>query len=365
MLHLTTHLNIGGITTHIYSLCRGLKKMGLEPQIASCGGEMEESFEESQIKMHVIPIATKNELSPKVVWSYFKLKKLYSREKWDLIHAHTRVAKWLAHHLSRSLKIPYVITSHGYYGQHRLGRRLFPCFGSHTLAISESVKEDLMKLGLHSPQQISTVHFGLDTGKFHPQAISKAEKEVFRQKIGLKDAPTLGIVARLAIEKGHLELLDILSHLNKKKRVQLLMVGEGRQKEAILAKIQALKLEEVVFMLPPEIDPRPIFSLIDIYVTFFAGAEGFGISLLEAMAMGKPIVISCQKGGMTDFIENNKNGLVLDKYSKEQMVEKIENLLENEALRKRLGEAACQTVKERFSFEKMAEKVSKIYETVI
>lgn len=343
--------------------------MGLEPQIASCGGEMQKSFEESQIKTHFIPIRTKNELSPKIVWSYFKLKKLHEEEKWDLIHAHTRVTKWLAHFLSLSLKIPYVTTSHGYYRHHRLGRRLFPCLGSHTLAISESVQEEIMKLGLHSTKQISTIHFGLDTERFHPKAISEAEKEGFKQKIGLKDAPTLGIVARLAIEKGHLELLDILSHLNKKKRVQLLMVGEGKQKEAILAKIQALKLEEVVFMLPPEIDPRPIFSLIDIYVTFFAGAEGFGISFLEAMAMGKPIVIACQKGGQkwggTDFIENNKNGLILTNHSKEQIVEKIEDLLQNEALGKRLGEAASQTVKERFSFEKMAEKVSKIYETVI
>lgn len=222
-----------------------------------------------------------------------------------------------------------------------------------------------MKLDLRSPTQISTIHFGLDTERFHPQAVSEAEKEGFKQKIGLKDVPTLGIVARLAIEKGHLELLDILSHLNKKKRVQLLMVGEGKQKEAILAKIRALKLEGVVFMLPPIQDPRLIFSLIDIYVTFFAGAEGFGISLLEAMAMEKPVVIACQKGGMTDFIENNKNGLISTNNSKEQIVEKIENLLENEALRKRLGEAASQTVKERFSFEKMAEKVSKIYDTVI
>jgi glycosyltransferase involved in cell wall biosynthesis len=365
VLHLTTHLNIGGITTHIYYLCLGLKKIGLEPQVASAGGEMRESFEESQIKTHFIPITTKNELSPKVVWSYFKLKKLYPVEKWDLIHAHTRVAKWLAHFLSRSLKIPYVITSHGYYGQHRLGRRLFPCLGSHTLAISESVKEELMKLDLPSLKQISTIHFGLDTERFHPQAVSEAEKEGFKQKIGLKDAPILGIVARLSIEKGHLELLDILSHLNKKKKVQLLMVGEGKQKKAILEKIRALKLEEVVFMLPPKQDPRLIFSLIDVYVSFFAGAEGFGISLLEAMAMGKPVMISCQKGGMTDFIENNKNGIILTTNSKEQMVEKIENLLENEALRKRLSEAACQSVKERFSFEKMAEKVSKIYETVI
>ncbi len=339
--------------------------MGLEPQVASAGGEIEKSFEESQIKTHFIPITTKNELSPKVVWSYLKLRKLHRVEKWDMIHAHTRVTKWLAHFLSRSLKIPYVITSHGYYQHHRLGRRLFPCLGSHTLAISESVKEEFMKLDLRSPTQISTIHFGLDTERFHPQAVSEAEKEGFKQKIGLKDVPTLGIVARLAIEKGHLELLDILSHLNKKKRVQLLMVGEGKQKEAILAKIRALKLEGVVFMLPPIQDPRLIFSLIDIYVTFFAGAEGFGISLLEAMAMEKPVVIACQKGGMTDFIENNKNGLISTNNSKEQIVEKIENLLENEALRKRLGEAASQTVKERFSFEKMAEKVSKIYDTVI
>lgn len=360
VLHLTTHLNIGGITTHLLQLCRGLKKSGIEPQIASSGGEMTDAFQEYQIKTHLIPLKTKHELSFKIVRSYFSLKNLYAEERWDFIHAHTRVSQWLAHLLSTSLNIPYFTTFHGFYHHHH-GRKLFPCLGSHALAISNAVEQDLKNRYPAASNRISTVHFGLDLARFQPNAISENEKRSFKQKIGLKEIPTLGIIARLSPEKGHLELLDIVSLLHQKRAIQLLIVGDGQLKKEIIQKIEALKLGNIIFMLPPQKDPRLALSVIDIYVSFLVGREGFGISLIEAMAMEKPVVTSDKGGGIIDFIENGRNGFILTEPSKKQMAEKIEELIEHPELRSQIAETALQTVKERFSYEKMGERVFSIY----
>ena len=84
------------------------------------------------------------------------------------------------------------------------------------------------------------------------------------------------------------------------------MIGDGKMKSSILKKIEELKLSDSVFLLPTQKDPRTALSLIDVYVTFQAGPEGFGLSFLEAMSLGKPLVISYSKGGMADFLENEK-----------------------------------------------------------
>ncbi|HBQ20809.1 MAG: hypothetical protein A2Z91_03825 [Deltaproteobacteria bacterium GWA2_38_16] len=366
ILQLTSHLNVGGITSYLYHLSQGLKKLNIDSSLASSGGEQERDFEHHQITTHSIPLDTKHELSIKLAWSFFKLKKLYKQEKWDLLHAHTRVSQYLAYFLSQNLHIPYVTTFHGFY-HHHLGRKLFPCLGHRTIANSFPVEEDLKAhYPTHTPH-ISTILHGIDTEYFNTKNISDEKKQNFRQEFKIPLLPTLGIVGRLSEEKGHLKLLEILKILIEKHRqkVQLLMIGDGKMKSSILKKIEELKLSDSVFLLPTQKDPRTALSLIDVYVTFQAGPEGFGLSFLEAMSLGKPLVISYSKGGMADFLENEKEGFLLHNSTLETMAEKINTLLNFPELQKEMGQKGAQKIKEYFSYERMAEQTRSIYEQVL
>ena len=138
VLHLTTHLNVGGITSYLYQLSQGLQKIGVQVSIASSGGMCSSKFEEQKIPIYRIPLNTKSELSPKLALSFLSLKRLYQKEHWDLLHAHTRVSQCLAQALSFYCNIPYVTTFHGFY-HHHLGRKLFPCLGQKTIANSHAV----------------------------------------------------------------------------------------------------------------------------------------------------------------------------------------------------------------------------------
>ena len=193
ILQLTSHLNVGGITSYLYHLSQGLKKLNIDSSLASSGGEQERDFEHHQITTHSIPLDTKHELSIKLAWSFFKLKKLYKQEKWDLLHAHTRVSQYLAYFLSQNLHIPYVTTFHGFY-HHHLGRKLFPCLGHRTIANSFPVEEDLKAhYPTHTPH-ISTILHGIDTEYFNTKNISDEKKQNFRQEFKIPLLPTLGIV---------------------------------------------------------------------------------------------------------------------------------------------------------------------------
>lgn len=363
ILHLTTHLNVGGITSYLYQLSQGLQKIGVQTSIASSGGEYSIEFENHKIPLYEIPLKTKSELSPKLGLSFLKLKNLHQKEKWDLLHAHTRVSQCLAQALSAYFKIPYVTTFHGFY-HHHLGRKLFPCLGQKTIANSHAVASHLKTAYPTRAHQITTIHHGIDTDFFHPSVVAESQKDKWRQILHLAPLPTLGIVGRLSVEKGHLHLLEILKILMDRyhQKVQLLIVGDGKEKESIEQKSVALGLKDFIRLIPTQNDPRPFFSLIDIYVTYHAGPEGFGLSTLEAMAMGKPVVISYAQGGMGDFIQDGQEGFLMKEASVDSVAQKINGLLNSKSLQIQLGINAAQKIKDSFSHTKMAEKTKKIYE---
>ncbi len=260
VLHLTTHLNIGGITSYVNTLCTGLKELGILSSIAASPGEMNNQFEKAGIPFYPIPLLTKNFLSPRVFKSWLILKKLFSKEKWDIIHANTRVSQTLAHFLSKSTRIPYVTTFHGHY-DYKLERKIFPCLGNFSIAISIPVETDLKRQYPHRTSQIKTVFHGIDIHYFNPTSISLFQKQKLREKFGLKNVKTLGYVGRLSAEKGHLRLLNMISYLRYYcKDFQLLIVGNGREKKQILETIKTMKLEEFVTILPAQKDPREILS---------------------------------------------------------------------------------------------------------
>ena len=366
ILHLTTHLNIGGITTYLYNLCLGLKRIGIDCSIACGSGELIDDFKKAGIAIHRIPLRTKNILSPKIPLSLWSLQRKQALEQWDIIHAHTRVAQALAHVLSRLSHIPYVTTMHGFY-RHRIGRTLWPCLGDQTIAISSVVAHDILHHYPRHAARITTVLHGIQTDGLASDSPSDAEKEIFRKTIGLKPIPTLGVIARLSVEKGHLKLLEILKYLNYSlnQPAQLLIVGDGKQKELIIKKIKELDLDDRVYLLPSQKSPRMALSLIDVYVAYHEQPEAFGLAILEAMRAAKPIVVSNRGDGVTDFFENQKDGFMIESASVRQMAEKILLLLNSRQLREKMGKHGAGKIRERFSFQRMAKQTADIYEKIL
>ncbi len=149
ILFIANHLNVGGISSYLLTLAGGLQEQGHQVYLASSGGESEDKFIRAGVRLLKVPLNTKSEISPKILVSYLRLKKLTRGLKVDLVHSHSRTTQVLGCLLSRYLAKPHVFTCHGFF-KPKLPRRIFSCWGARVIAISQQVKEHLtadFKLG--------------------------------------------------------------------------------------------------------------------------------------------------------------------------------------------------------------------------
>lgn len=357
ILFITNHLNTGGITTYVLTLATGLKKKGHNIYVASSGGVFSEKLKEAGAVYIPIPIKTKKEISPKILASMFMLQKENSKYDFDIIHAHTRTTQVLGALLSRSLGIPYISTCHGFFKK-RILRRIFPCWGSMVIAISQQVKEHLVKDFRVDEKKIAVVNNGVDIEKFMVKNLGFRVQR--KKELGLTDGPVIGIVARLSDVKGHNYLILAMKEVLKKvPQAQLLIVGEGKIKNGLVRLVDELGISKSVFFKPEVFDTREVLSVMDVFV-MPSLKEGLGLGLMEAMASGLAVVGS-DVGGIKSLIKDGHTGLLVKPADSLGLTVKLLELLENDEKRNSYGRAAQVFISDNFSADKMVLETEGVY----
>jgi glycosyltransferase involved in cell wall biosynthesis len=353
ILYLTNHLNIGGITSYVLTLASGMKKRGHDIHVASSGGELLGSLMEKDIAYLPIPIKTKSEISYKVLLSRLRLSAYLKEKEIDIVHANTRVTQVLGCITGK----PYISTCHGFF-QNRLSRRLFPCWGRRVIAISEPVKEHLVRdLGARQ-EDITVIHNGIDVDRFGK--CGQGAGPELKKKMGLKDGPVVGIIARLSEEKGHIYLIEAMRDVIARiPAAQLLIVGEGKKKEKLTELVKEKGLDKSVLFIPAVMDTREALSVMDIFV-LPSLKEGLGLALMEAMASGVA-VIGSDVGGIRSLIKDQDTGLLFAAGDSGGLAEAISELLWNPDKAKILGTNARSFIDRDFSQEKMVIETERVY----
>jgi glycosyltransferase involved in cell wall biosynthesis len=334
-----------------------MKKRGHNVYIASSGGQLLPRFITEGIVYIPIPIKTKSEISYKVLISKFKLLKYIKEKNIEIIHANTRVTQVLSCLIQRTCGEPYVSTCHGFFKK-RFFRQIFPCWGNKVIAISESVKEHLIRDFQVKEEDIRVIHNGIDVDKFRVQ---NSEFRVdLKKKMGLGAGPLIGIIARLSEEKGHVYLIKAMQEIiTKIPQAQLLIVGEGRMREGLVNLTKKIGLEKSVFFLPSVIDTQGVLSGMDLFV-LPSLKEGLGLALMEAMACGLAVVGS-DVGGIRSLIQDKYNGLLVKPADSQGLSHAILELLQNPDKAKYLGSNARIFINQNFSQEKMISETEEVY----
>ncbi len=251
ILLLTTHLNLGGIGIYVFSLAKGLSKKGHRVSVLSSGGDLVRSLESNQVSHFTLDIKTRSELNPKLAAAFGRIARIIKENDIEIIHAHTRVTQVLAHMLSRKTGIPYVSTCHGFFKK-RLFRRIFPCWGHRCIAISEAVREHLVNDFKVKKEAVFVVHNGVETEKFSCTKFTEEQKENFKRELGLRStAPIIGTIARLSSVKGQQYLILAMKIiLQNNQPAQLLLVGDGPEKERLMQQAKELGIEDSVVFCP-------------------------------------------------------------------------------------------------------------------
>jgi len=360
VLLLTTHLEIGGVAVYTVNLARGLKLRNIPVFIASSGGELAKTLEKEKIPHLFLNIRTKFEFNPKLFLSFFKLLIFIKRNNITIIHAQTRVAQVLAYLLSAVSGTSYVSTCHGFFKKDRISRRLFGAWGNYCIAISDAVREHLIKDFKVRENRAFLIYNGVDVDKFSA-GLDKKEQENLRGNLGFARSPIIGSVSRLSPVKGLRYLLFAMKDILKEEpSCHLLLVGEGPSKDYLAELAKRLGIEGNVFFALNTTEPQRFLSIIDVFV-FYSLEEGLGLSLLEAMASGKPCVAS-DVGGISSVIEDGVTGILVPPKDTHELKKAITKVLRDRNLKDALARKGSMLVREKFSLGGMIKKVIEVYE---
>lgn len=207
----------------------------------------------------------------------------------------------------------------------------------------------------------SVIHNGLDMEQI-------GEKSREPANLPFSDGEKLPLAVstgRIVPAKGFGDLIDAFAIVRKSADARLMIVG-GRnkmgEKEKLLAKIRALKLDNRVYFAGEKPNPYPYMKAADIYVSSSL-YEGFSNSLLEALALGLPIVSTDHEFGANEIIEDGKSGILVPVSDPDAMAEAILRILKDRELRQNLSRNARERA-DNFTIEKTVSEYEKLFREV-
>ncbi len=318
VLHLQLTGNPGGIVSLCYSIAKNSKNNNHMYFLIN-GGTVEKSMKEEGIPTYV---AYANSYfwhkSKKELVNYCRANNI------DVIVNHSNSAIACAHILEVKRRIPRVkvITYLHSNAKDILGsfkRRYFfkpyikkvHKIANHIVAISNSVKQSALKEFKLNDDQIIVVYNGVDCKRFSDYKSEKDDKVL-----------ELIFVGRLFDKKGVNLLIEAISSLPNDVPVRLKVVGGGPDKEKLENLSKELGVSDNIEFLGPRMDVPELLSKAHFFVHPAIWEEGFGITIIEAMAEGLPC-IAFNKGAIPEIIEDGKNGFIINEVSSKALSDKI------------------------------------------
>jgi len=361
ILLVSTHLNVGGITSYLFGLCRYYLKNGHRVFLVSAGGMRAQDFSREGVILIKAAVLTKSELNPRMYCDVPRLLKVIRDNHIEIIHSHTRVTQFLGRALGKLAGIPYVATCHGFYKTHWF-RKTFPCWGEGVVAISPPVKEHLLKDFRVSEERIYQIQNGVDIDSF--RVVTDEIKKKARERFAIKNDPIIGIVARLADVKGHSVLIDAMPEIVKYfPKVLLFIAGEGKMEAKLKEQTARLGLNDNVKFAALFNSSSDILSLFDVFVMPSID-EGFGLSGMEAQIAGLPLVAS-NVGGIPIFVHHERTGLLVPVKDPAKLAEAILRFLNDREFAHKIGKQSREFIEKNFSADITAEKTLDMYKDVL
>lgn len=357
ILFITTHLNVGGITSYLLNLSKGLIAREHQVFIISSGGNMEGEFESAGANVTLFNIKTKSELSPKLYFALPRIIKFIKENNIDLVHTQTRISNVLGSIIAKKIHIPFVTTCHGFFKMN-LGRKLFPCWGDRVIAISPQVEEHLRTDLKVDFSRICLIHNGIDLTAFKRE--SEEKQVILKKQLNIGDEMIIGIVARLSDVKGINYLIEAMPIiLTKIHHIKLLIVGRGKEEEYLEKMVKNLSLQDNVMFIKSENQSVSMLSIFDIFV-LPSVQEGLGLSAIEAQACGIP-VIATKVGGLPALIQHEKTGLLIESKNPQAIANAVLRLIADKKLCSEMVDEAKKSVAKHYSAEKMVDAVESVY----
>lgn len=389
LLIFTNRLVVGGISNDIIPLAWYLKN---DFEILIIYGEKEKGEIEADFLLTQYPglnvkkvKAFEKTINPfKDIAAYWQIRKIIKSFRCDIMHTHGAKSGFLGKLAAYHEGVRCIV--HTFHGHHfhsyyssllskaiiNLQRRMAK-LSSVIVAISKQQWHDLViKYKIASSEKTKIVRLGLDAAQFKPNTVNI---ESFRRKYKLNDTIAIGLVARITKIKNFDLFIEVVSKTiqTANRPVKFFVIGDGVLKKNIQIKLSRYNIRwcntdtyndksDVVFTSWVQ-QIADIMHALDI-VMLTSNNEGSGLSLIEAQFCGKPVVTT-DVGGIQDSVIDNKTGFLVDAGDADAMVEKLRVLIENNELRKTMGENAAVFAAENFSKQAEVENYKQLYKQLL
>ena len=306
----------------------------------------------------LIPLAPRNEIDLTAAW---RLSRVLKQLRPDIVHAHDPHAVAMAATalsmaspapapaLAASRRIEFRI-AHNSFSRWKYGR--VDCF----IAISEAVRERLVSDGI--PRAKTTVvHEGVDVERIAHLPAANVHAAFYLPT----HAPIVGNIGALVPQKGQQHLIDAAAIVVRAvPDVRFVICGDGELRPALEEQIRRRHLERHVFLAGFRADVLELLKGFDLFA-LSSLHEGMCTSLVDAMAASKAAVAT-SVGGVPEVMADGETGYLVPPRDHDAMAARIVELLENDALRKRMGAAALQRARDTFTVDRMVEGTMAVYQ---
>lgn len=309
---------------------------------------------ESGIDVFTVHFQKKNPVS------VLRVLSLIDREKVDIVNTHSSSDSWVATIAARLSKArPSVIRTRHLstpIGRSFLSSLIYNVLPDAIITTGEEIRQRMINDNAFDAKKIFSIPTGIDLDRFNPSKVRPA----FQPK-----GFSIGMIGVLRSWKGHQFFIKAIPEiLESIPDAHFYIVGDGPQYENIKNHIHKLSLQNKVFMLGHRENIPEILSSLDIVVHPSYANEGVPQSILQALAMEKPVIAS-DTGAIKEIIIDGETGFLIKPKDPERLSEKVIALYKNPELMIKVGKKGRKIIEKDYSIEKMLDKIESLYPNLL
>jgi glycosyltransferase involved in cell wall biosynthesis len=354
ILHTESSLGWGGQEIRVLTEARGVARRGHEVAIAApAESRIYSAAPDYGVARVELPIARKS------LRGLSALRAHLAAQRYDVVNTHSSTDSWLAAVACRTVGAgPAIVRTRHISAPvpRNAATRWLYRQAAHIVTTGERLKRQVVDEAGVDAARVTSIATGIDLTRFHP-----GDRAAARAAVGLvPDAPVVGIVATLRSWKGHGYLLEAVAGMARKD-VQVAVVGDGPQREALHARARELGIEARTHFAGNRDDVVPWLQAFDVFCLPSYANEGVPQALMQSMACALPVVTT-YVGSITELVDDGRTGMIVPPKDSLALRNALEALLADEARRRTLGEAALREARERLGEDVMVDAMIRVFD---
>lgn len=370
VLQVLPSLNTGGVERGTVEIADAVVQAGGHSFVASAGGRMVHDLARVGAKHIELPLKSKN---PLVMYrNIARLRRVIRDHGVDIVHARSRAPAWSAYFACRKTGASFLTTFHGTYNRSAPGKKLYNSImtkGNRVIAISHFIADHMESVYKVDRRRIRVIHRGVDIEHFDPRKIPAARVINLANQWRLPDDKRVVMLpGRLTRWKGQALLIEALARIDTD-GLRCLIVGDDQGRTAYKRELERLVkrygLGSVVHMVGDCSDMPAAMMLADVVVSASTDPEAFGRVMVEAQAVGKPVV-AANHGASAELFLPGETGWLFEPDDADSLARTLESVLMlDTGERENLAERAISNVRANFTKELMCAKTLELYSEVL